>query len=236
MKVLVIPDIHLKPYIFSKATELMKSESVDKAVCLMDIADDWGKEFYLEEYAQTYDAAIGFAKQFPDSLWCYGNHDLSYMWDEPETGYSYTAKRLVCEKLMELNMALPSGNPIKYVQCIDNVLFCHGGLTQYFVEKYVPASKHDNLTYVLDCINALGHREIWCDDSPIWYRPQYYNGRMYDPGKCLQVVGHTPVEGICRSGNVISCDTFSTYRDGTPIGSQEFLVLDTETWGFQGIK
>ena len=48
----------------------------------------------------------------------------------------------------------------------------------------------------------------------------------------LQVVGHTPVEHIFRSGNIISCDVFSTYRNGEPIGTQEFLVIDTKTWRF----
>ena len=59
---------------------------------------------------------------------------------------------------------------------------------------------------------------------------------MYKPRKILQVVGHTPVEQIEKSGNVISCDVFSTYRDGSPIGTQEFLLLDTEAWEYRGIK
>ena len=45
MKVLVIPDVHLKPWIFSQAVKLMKDGAADRAVCLMDIADDWNKEY-----------------------------------------------------------------------------------------------------------------------------------------------------------------------------------------------
>lgn len=236
MKVLVIPDVHLKPFMFARASELMDKGIAEKAVCLMDIPDDWGKELRIEEYVETYDAAIAFAKRFPDSLWCYGNHDLSYIWEQEESGYSLMAKWTVQKKLMELNMSLPADNPIKYVQVIDNVLFCHGGVTNYFVEKYVPASRYDDVTYVVETINSLGHYEMWCDDSPIWYRPQYYQGGMYMLGKCLQVVGHTPVEEIRRSGNIVSCDVFSTYRDGSPIGTQEFLLIDTATWEFHGVK
>ena len=236
MKVLVLPDIHLKPYIFSVARELMQQGVADKAVCLMDIPDDWGKEFAIEEYVNTFDAAISFAKEFPDSLWCYGNHDLSYLWEEMESGFSYAAKWIVQKKLMELNMTLPADNPIKYVHRIDDVLFCHGGISKYFVEKYVPAFRYDDIAYVVDTINSLGHREIWCDDSPVWYRPQHYDGKLYQEEKCLQVVGHTPVEKIDRCKNVISCDVFSTYRDGTPIGTKELLLLDTKTWEYQGIK
>jgi hypothetical protein len=62
MKVLVIPDVHLKPWIFHRASELMQAIEVNKAVCLMDIADDFGQQFNIDLYIQTYDAAIRFAK------------------------------------------------------------------------------------------------------------------------------------------------------------------------------
>ena len=72
--------------------------------------------------------------------------------------------------------------------------------------------------------------------SPIWYRPQYYEGKMYKPRKLLQVVGHTPVEEITRKGNLISCDVFSTRSTGEPIGTQEFPVIDTDTWEYFGVR
>ena len=236
MKVLVIPDIHLKPYIFDRAKYLLREGIADKAVCLMDIADDWNMQYQLEKYEETYDVAISFAKEFPESLWCYGNHDLSYLWSEPETGYSVLAKSIVQKKLFELNVTLPNDNPIKYVQSIDNVIFSHGGISSYFVEKYVPGSKQDDLAFVLDRINSLGHYELWCDDSPIWFRPQYNASRMYNADNVLQVVGHTPVTAIEKKNNVISCDVFSTYSDGRPIGTQEYLLVDTVTWDFCGVK
>lgn len=42
MKVLVIPDCHLKPWMFAQADTIMKKGIADKAVCLMDLADDFG--------------------------------------------------------------------------------------------------------------------------------------------------------------------------------------------------
>jgi len=36
--------------------------------------------------------------------------------------------------------------------------------------------------------------------------------------------------------DVISCDVFSTDRTGKPIGAQEFPLLDTVTWTFEGRK
>ena len=80
MKVLVIPDVHLKPYMFDNASKLMRRCNAERAVCLMDIADDWDKGLNLNLYEETYDKAIQFAKEFPDTLWCYGNHDYSYLY------------------------------------------------------------------------------------------------------------------------------------------------------------
>ena len=170
-------------------------------------------------------AAISFAKEFPDTLWCYGNHDLCYLWNERESGYSRAAAYTVRNKLEELKDALPSENQIRYIHRIDDVLFCHGGILQAFVEENVENTSSVDET--LAEINAMGPEQLWCSASPIWYRPQDSREPMYGEGSLLQVVGHTPVEKIYRSGNVISCDVFSTYRDGRPIGTQEYPVIDT---------
>ena len=230
MKVLVIPDVHLKPWMFERASEIMEKGTVERAVCFMDIPDDWNQEYNLELYNETFDAAIAFAKKYPSTLWVYGNHDLCYLWDERESGYSPAAAYTVVKKLEELKSALPEGNEIRYVQKIDNVLFCHGGITDYFVKKVVPVSKYDDVDEVVRIINGLTREYMWSNVSPIWYRPQYTSGKMYGEDKILQVVGHTPVEEIYREGNVISCDVFSTYRDGRAIGTEEFALVETERW------
>ena len=102
--------------------------------------------------------------------------------------------------------------------------------------EYLPAKIYNDVDAVIEAINGFEAGELWNDLSPIWYRPQYYKGKMYKPRKLLQVVGHTPVEAITKKGNLISCDVFSTYRDGKPIGTQEFLLLDTVSWEFGGVK
>lgn len=236
MKVLVIPDVHLKPVIFQQAAAIMHQGVADQAVCLMDIPDDWEKQFDIALYEETYDEAIRFAKAYPKTAWCYGNHDLSYFWHQLERGYSSMASYTVQRKLLDLRAAVPENNPIRYVQKIDYVLFSHGGVSNAFVEEYVPKARYHDVDAVVKEINNLGRIEMWNDASPIWLRPQYAKMRMYKPRKLLQVVGHTPVEKITRQGNVISCDVFSTYRDGRPIGTEEFLLLDTMTWEYYGIK
>ncbi len=235
MKVLVIPDIHLKPWMFVEADRLMKKGLAERAVCLMDIPDDWHKRFDLEAYEKTFNAAIRFAKIYPDTLWCYGNHDLSYKWDREESGYSSMAAYTAEQKLKELEESIPEDNPIRYIHRIDNVLFSHGGLMAYFVEEHIDPERMEDVDFVLEKINSFGPKEMWNNDSPIWCRPQRGNPRMYKEDTCLQVVGHTPIGEITKKGNVISCDVFSTHIDGRPIGNQEFLLLDTLTWEYAGI-
>ena len=235
MKILVIPDVHLKPFMFDQAAQLLKKGEADRAVCLMDIADDWGKQYEIYLYVQTYDAAIRFAKEFPDTLWCYGNHDLSYPWQCKESGYSPIAPLVVCEKLEELRKALPDEGQMAYLQRADNVLFSHGGLADAFVRKYVPSKQYNDVDAVLETVNGFERWSMWQDMSPIWLRPQYSHEKMYKPRKLLQVVGHTPVRSIERIGNLISCDTFSTYSNGERFGNWAFTVVDTKTWGHKGI-
>lgn len=236
MKVLVIPDVHLKPQMFRQAAALMHQGIVDRAVCLMDIPDDWDKQYDVALYEETYDEAIRFAKAFPDTAWCYGNHDLSYQWHCPESGYSSMASFTVQRKLLDLKETIPEDNPIRYVQRIDNVLFSHGGVADSFVKEYVARGKYDDVDVVVETINRLGRKEMWNDISPIWLRPQYSKMKLYKPRKLLQVVGHTPVTEISRKGNLISTDVFSTDRSGKQIGTGEFLLLDTVTWENVGMN
>ena len=49
-KVFVIPDVHLKPWMFDKAEELLSRSEYDKIVCLGDLVDDWDQEKNLGLY------------------------------------------------------------------------------------------------------------------------------------------------------------------------------------------
>lgn len=236
MKILVIPDVHLKPWMFDRASEILNSGAAKKAVCLMDIPDDWGQEYNLGLYEETFDAAIRFQKEFPETLWCYGNHDLSYEWLQYESGFSSVAIPVVQKKLSELRRELTDRSQMAYIHRIDDVLFLHGGLTHAFVKYYANDVDYDDTDAVIEKINLLGRNEMWDDASPLWFRPQFYNEKMYKEEDLLQVVGHTPVMQIDRLGNMLSCDLFSTYSTGDPIGTQEYLLIDTVTWEYEGIK
>ncbi len=236
MKILVIPDVHLKPWMFTRAAELMRAGIADRALCLMDLPDDWHQQLFVEAYVETFRSAAAFQKEFADTLWCWGNHDVCYLWDERESGYSFMAPYTVKKGLEDLRNALPDPGQLAFIHRVDRSLFTHGGLTEGFVRRYFTDEEYEDTDLVVKGINAMGHQELWDDASPLWFRPQYRKEKMYKEGELLQVVGHTPVERIRREGSVISCDVFSTFRSRKPIGTEEFPLIDTETGAFRGLK
>lgn len=243
MKTLVMGDCHLKSWMFMRAEELMQEYNTEVLVFLGDMVDDWKKTYSLDAYMETMDTGIDFFRRHPDSVYIIGNHDISYLWQQQESGYSPIAGRVVINKFEELGNVLPKNNQPAFVRRMDNCLFCHGGLTDLFVynmiRKYnLPVSAYEDTDCLIDIINKMGAGDLWIASSPIWYRPQYYKGQMYkDETGFLQVVGHTPVEKVYQDGNVLSCDVFSTKSDGrTPIGTEEFVLLDTVSLEWKCVK
>lgn len=230
-KVFVIPDVHLKRWMFEKASELISKDSYDAIVMLGDLVDDWYQEKNIDLYNETFDGAIAFTIKHPDTFWCYGNHDVSYLWGAMESGYSYYARETVVSRIRDLRNSIPPENS-EYVHKIDNVVFSHAGLTESFVMRHFGNGKAD-LDTMIGKINRMGETELWQDDSPIWARPQYGEMRIY-PQDVFQVVGHTPVRTALEEGNLLTLDNFSTYRDGRPIGDEGFVWIDTveKTWAF----
>ena len=55
MKVLVIPDIHLKPWIFERAENILQdNNAIQNSVVLGDIPDDFNQERNLDLYVDTF--------------------------------------------------------------------------------------------------------------------------------------------------------------------------------------
>ena len=230
MKVLVIPDVHLKPCLFDYADNILKSGKADMAVCLMDIPDDWNKQFYINLYSDIYDRAIKFAKDHPDTLWCYGNHDISYLWGKWETGYSPYAERTVINKIGKLEKTLKDHSQIAFIHRIDNVLFSHGGLNVDFLRWFDESLINADIDDVIAAINNAPRDVLWDDRSPIWYRPQYVqNVKAFRSNIYKQVVGHTPVKKIYEKDGFISTDVFSKNSRGNQIGESAMVVIDSMT-------
>ena len=235
MKVLVIPDIHLKSWLFDQAEKILKAGRAEGAVCLMDIPDDWYMEFQVDRYRETFDRAIKFAKDYPDALWCYGNHDVSYPWGKLETGYSPYAERTVMTKLEELENTFRKPEQIAIMHRIDNVLFAHGGLTSYFVRRLSKDLIEADIDEVIAAVNDASPDYMWNDESPLWLRPQYRKVKPFRNDTYKQVVGHTPVKEISAKDGIISTDVFSTDCDGIQIGESAMIVIDTETCEYEKV-
>ena len=251
MKILVIPDIHLKQWIVKLAAdhmeELIKMENTRPeserktigAVFLGDLADDFGKQNEVSLYRRTYDEVISFLKMFPDSFFCIGNHDISYIWKKEESGYSYNpeTQKVVQEKMTELKDLLGSGR-YAFMHCINNVIFSHAGLSEAYYYQYT--ENCDDIKSLIHRINSFGPSELWVNTSPIWARIQSGWFQNFTPFVCdkLQIVGHTPLEKILfeEKQNLLSVDIFSTQPNGKPIGdirNQRFVVVDTIEKTFQ---
>jgi len=224
-RVLVIPDIHLKPWIFDEAEKVNK-DSYDDIVILGDLVDDWGKGNNLDLYRETLDRAVEFGKTYEQSLWCYGNHDVSYLWDAMESGYSVMARETVIEGITKLERVVE--DRYKFVHRIDNVLFSHAGLTENFV-LHSCGYHVKEIEDILASVNRMKKDSLWRNSSPIWARPQQDFYRMFRDDIYYQVVGHTPVEEPLDACGVLTLDLFSTYSDGSPYGNQKLYIVDTLT-------
>ena len=235
MKVLVIPDVHLKPTIFDKG-EKVATNKYDKIVCLGDLVDDWGMQHNSNLYETTLERAVEFDKKHPDMLWCWGNHDVSYLYCLSETGFSYIMIPLVNKYLVKLQKQCDER--LKIIHRLDTVLFSHAGLTEEFVDSMY--KKHPrSIDTILNKTNKMIEDKnsairLWHNDSPLWTRPQYAPIDMYLADVYYQVVGHTPVPQPLEKGNCITLDTFSTYSTGEPIGDCRLVIVDTETheWNY----
>ena len=241
MKVLVIPDIHLKLFMFERAESIMKSGQADMAIFLGDLPDDWDHTGERELYKATFEACIEFKQKFPNTKYCLGNHELAYWFTKPCSGTDIMNLGLVANLIGMLLNEYKSDAGV--IHRIDNTLFSHAGLTSNWVRKYLSREMELNISdnALLERINFLEDKDyrLWDDTSPVWARPQHQESLskldrlwMWKPEQYFQVVGHTPLKHPEQEQNLLSCDVFSTYTDGSKYGSEEFVIVDTEkqTW------
>lgn len=226
---LIIPDVHLKPFIFDRAERILGSGQADFAVQIGDLVDDWGQITNVGKYNQTMKRAYDFHKAHPDTLWVMGNHDYDYVHSFPGTmssGHSQLAEVDVSEWMAEL---ADIGAAPQILHIVDNVIFTHAGLIESWMARLPSLDVEDDET-LARLVNCAAPATLFVEDSPLWARPQLRpEEKAYNYRNCLQVVGHTPVEAVNLEDNFLSTDTFSTYRDGVPFGDQTFAIVDTVT-------
>jgi hypothetical protein len=157
MRVLVIPDIHLKT---KKVDEILKNESggFDHALFLGDYFDD-----YFDTVKNNRETAewVRDYSQHSDKTLLKGNHDYSYYASQFHTsnyycsGYSY-------EKDLAINRVMGKAwNSLLDFAIIDEVLYTHAGLNNFFLNPSI--SNEDMLVrYLLDQCRAVNN---WLKES-----------------------------------------------------------------------
>lgn len=235
MRILAIPDIHLKPWIFDSADRAIADARPDEIVVLGDLLDDFGYEDKPERYTETLNRAGKFMAAHPYSYWCIGNHEIPYVSSCcTVSGTSLLFRDQIAHDLLALSYGAPITVKVKCAFLLDGWIFTHAGLAEDFVQRRivprasgVPLNDKD----VVELANDLTVDALWEMDSPLWYRPST-GAQLYGEGRIHQCAGHTPSKRILEYGNLVVCDTFSTYRDGVPIGDQTLCLIDTadNTW------
>lgn len=232
VKALVVGDIHLKPQVFDKVRTVMMRPDIDMAVFLGDLVDDWGKIQSLALYTETLEKAIEFHNDYKSTLWGMGNHDFGYKYPDygpDEFGHSLFAS-MSCKDTFK--KFFDTTRP-KIMHIVDNVVFSHAGVCDSWVKRHGDKSLED-----LASDKVSGPEIYWEEDSPIWTRPQGHVDErpLWKEDKYLHVVGHTPVETITQEKSLLSCDTLSTYQDGTPIGDGSMAIVDTVKKTYEKVR
>ena len=251
LEILVIPDVHLKPYIFDRAEKILESGQASYAVCLGDYVDEWECDNKLDMYQEIFDRMKAFKQKFPETVFLIGNHDFAYLYPEYGcSGHSRQAEPLVRQSLGSLRWLCGEH---KVAVRLGKVLFSHAGITaSYLNENYATTRRQFNnpkekfgfhhtgefIDYVINDMNIClrseqGHNVLWNNNSPLWARPQHTAEPMFDEGY-LQVVGHTPTKKIEQIDNVVSTDAFSLYSwyPFPPFGEEKFIIVNCadKTW------
>lgn len=223
MTILAIGDIHLKPEILDAADKAIDKYSPDRIILLGDYVDDWGATSDMNAYERTMARLMQFATDHPNAIWLWGNHDISYLDDHCSncSGHSPIAQTILPSLFNRLER---NTNGFKFVHYEDGIFFSHGGICSAWTRGF--SGKISDFEALADWINESSMYDMWDNISPLWYRPHTEFPPFANNG-VIQIVGHTPAKRIAHWKNMYFIDTFSTYRDGRPIGTEDFLLYDT---------
>lgn len=209
MKILVVPDLHLKWQKFQEIEKLLPN--YDNVVFLGDYFDDHECKNDMEPYAKMCEEMDKFASRHPDAYWCWGNHDILYL--NPLAGWCSGHSKLAEQTLHPWIKDFASRVNIQYVHNIEGTLFSHAGIDRGIFDSEATV---DDM--VAD-INGWSATDMyWREWTPVWARPwtTYYIDAW-------QVVGHTPYSKIERVRNTWIYDIFSY-----PEEEHFFAYYDTE--------
>lgn len=252
-KVLVFGDIHLNISIIPKVEKMFIDGDYDRLIFLGDEFDSFHLSYdnapvILDQLIMLHNKYNKMAKKF---VWVAGNHTLSYLTDVHCSGFNRDTYNKIHYKLLR---AKEDGYILPFY-VFKNVLYSHAGLTNNWLKIFNGSDTKTRLRSVkenwknnrYDLFNMAGYDRggssdlascMWADKTELLddYLQSNIVGREH---VWKQVCGHTPVTTIEShlDNHIFFVDTFSTYRDGTPIGDETVLeIIDGTTFNILKLK
>lgn len=231
MRALFVGDVHNHKYIFDDVKRLDDKYKFDRIIFLGDYVDDWNTDNH--QSLETLDVVFGMKSKEPEKYTLLiGNHELSYL------GFSCSGHQFELEDVMKMKLTENIDKLDFYttVQCGQNEYVCtHAGLNNGYINEVLNGDKwketidewsKDKLSN-LEMLSICGYIRggnadyssfVWCD------RREHAYFAYQDKIIPYQIVGHTPAPNIQIIGNIIYCDTHSTFRDGSEYGDKSYLI------------
>lgn len=221
MRIIALGDTHGRP----TWKQILAKETYDRVIFIGDYFDA-KEDFSPADQKQNFREILDMKRENPDKVvLLFGNHDYHYL---PKCksvclGYQFLHR---IDYMNLLEEALDQ-DWLQICFVYDTFLFVHAGVTRTWARN-----NGIDIIQPMESINSLFRKsqdafrftpgvmeDSYGDEicqSPIWVRP---DSLMADPiPNFSQVVGHTQIKKVQRSGSVYFIDTLGT--------SNEYFVLD----------
>lgn len=239
-RILFVGDLHAKPRLLDHVSHVADGCRADGLIMLGDVMDDWhATDLVLLDWVDMFLEWVDMQRRSRHVTVLTGNHDVPY-WTQPG---SRELDRIV-------RYGTPGYHPLiqaRVFRRLDSrlgprrlawtrpgcpVVASHAGVTRGWLrERRIP---RDQWTDPMEVALALGDPE-YCYlhagtmrggsgvPSPLWADRRELEADPV-PG-LIQIVGHTPVPTVTRSGGLWFTDTMSIMRSGLPIGDGSMLLM-----------
>ena len=181
MRCIVIADTHGRPELIKNVIRHSNyDKQYDRLIHAGDFIDIGSDPIGCWKLLDNYNAEM---------LW--GNHDLAILlkrYISLQDSYSHDLYHEIFKRQNEFKVAANH----------NNVLITHAGLSSNFLSHGL------TIEQITDTLNHMNLRDMWCDDSPLWFRPR--NQLPYP--EIIQVCGHTPPEWADITENYYMVDPY----------------------------
>lgn len=147
MSILIIPDVHHQ---VDRLNTILKKESFSNVVYLGDFFDSFS-DVFAEKAIKMSEFIVNSILPDNRSILLYGNHDLNYIGNNPNTycsGFSQ-AKRLAIRSIINESHY----NKWKWFHLEGNILFSHAGLSRPLVNEKLLIDYSINIEYLSEYLH-----------------------------------------------------------------------------------